>query len=60
MESGFLLRRRAGAWSARKQLPHKATARRAHIAWKVHIGDILLWAGVGFLFVAGALALIAV
>jgi hypothetical protein len=30
------------------------------IAWKVHMGDMLLWAAVGTLFVAGALALLAV
>ena len=34
-------------------------APRTHPAWKVHMGDILLWAAVGLLFVAGALALLA-
>jgi hypothetical protein len=32
-----------------------ATARRALHPWKVHMGDILLWAVVGLLFVVAAL-----
>ena len=35
-------------------------APRTHLAWKVHMGNILLWAAVGILFVGAALAMLAV
>jgi len=49
--------RRAGAWSARQDLPESLPilfsdgTPRTHLARKVHMGNILLWAGVGLLFV---------
>ncbi len=37
-----------------------ATGRRTYLTRKVHMRDILLWAAVGLLFVAGALAILIV
>ena len=54
--------RRAGAWSAIETCLSRSRfisdgAPRSLRA-EVHMGDILLWAAVGLLFVAGALALL--